>query len=133
MDVKLENFINLKKCVMNYKKENGEDLYDRVLVSAMLQTYYLPTKDWGTKIGGTLFMDSESKTWLPVYTSLSKYGDAAGKLEVCEFSLPEIIKYVREEELDGIIINWGEEDEISIKKKDLYAVLLSYANENLND
>lgn len=72
-------------------------------------------------------MDSESKTWLPVYTSLSKYGDAAEKLEVCEFSLPEIIKYVREEKLDGIIINWGKEDEISIKKKDLYAVLLSYA------
>ena len=74
-----------------------------------------------------MFMDSESKTWLPVYTSLSKYGDAAEKLEVCEFNLPEIIKYVREERLDGIIINWGEEGEINIKTKDLYAVLLSYA------
>ena len=125
--MKLDDFINLKKCIMNYKKENDEALYDRVLVSAMLQTYYLPTKDLGTKIGGTLFMDSESKTWLPVYTSLSKYGDAAEKLEVCEFNLPEIIKYVREERLDGIIINWGEEGEINIKTKDLYAVLLSYA------
>lgn len=129
----IRELIDLEESIMNYKKQNNDELYVKVLVYSMLQKYFVVMNEEEGQKCPTIIMDKESKTWIPVYTS-AKYIKGARTLNnIVAIGLPEIILMVINQKLDGIILNPFKETEIYIGKKDLYAVALSYADKSVAD